>query len=265
MGQRHRLQVGTTTTRHRFATCRIESCSSPQRCYHQRWSSLRLSTNVVPPNYLPPLFSSKAETDLLIILAPIGPHKYKLGGRNKGCLDCEDPPMETRTVVPKEPREAELRRLQLSPGLVRLSLGDLLHAAFQFSCLGPPDYSYSGAWCPRGPMLVPLWDCCDVVTAVWQRPDGLEFISFNIETPDEVRCIARTEQGLWLHAFDFLFESDLDEDDQALRDAAHAVGFRFLDLYLDERQAAEPKLATFEGKAAWLNALTVRVDATATA
>lgn len=166
-------------------------------------------------------------------------------------------------VVAEEARETELRRLQLSAGLIRLSTGELAHEAFRYRCFGPPYYSYHGAGRPQGPVLVPLWDCGDVVTAVWQRDDGLQFISFSIETPEDVWPIARTEQGLWLRAFDSLFESDT--EDEALRDAAQTVGFRFLDLYLEERDAAEPTLATFDGKNTWLNALVARVDGTARA
>jgi hypothetical protein len=108
-------------------------------------------------------------------------------------------------VVPEGQRLDNLRRLGLSEALIRQSGGDHVHPLLEFRCPGPPLYSYRGARSPEGPPLVPLWDCGDSVTGVWVR-DGLEFIEFSIEAPEEHTVLARTEQGLWATVFVHLYE-----------------------------------------------------------
>ena len=45
-----------------------------------------------------------------------------------------------------------------------------------------------------------------------------------------------------------------------LREAAAAVGFRFLDRHLSSREAAAGQLGTFEGHDEWLRALVAEID-----
>jgi hypothetical protein len=153
-------------------------------------------------------------------------------------------------AVPEGQRIAELRRLGASEALVRLASGDCVHATFRTSCLGPAYYTYHMAEPPTGPLFVPLWDHCDTVVGVWERPDGPEFIEYDIEADDHdvYESLARTEQGFWATRFDFLFECDVPIE--VLQEAAAAVGFRFLDRHLMSHEAAEGRLGTFEGHAA---------------
>jgi len=93
---------------------------------------------------------------------------------------------------------------------------------------------------------------------VWERPDGLEFIDFDIEAPDGFEATARTEQGFWATRFDFLYELDASIDD--LQRAATLVGFRFLDRHLASREAAEERLNTFGEHRSWLRELVAGID-----
>jgi len=161
-------------------------------------------------------------------------------------------------VVPEDERIAGLRRLGVSAPLVRLASGELLHPAFRNACLGPPYYTYHGADTPVGPTLIPLWDHCDTVVAVWERADSLEFIEYSIETAHEYDPLARTEQGFWATRFDFLYECDVPLE--ALREAASAVGLRFIDRYLLARETAGPLLESFEERQAWLHRLVADID-----
>jgi hypothetical protein len=129
---------------------------------------------------------------------------------------------------------------------------------FRDACLGPPYRVYHGAGSPDGPPLVPLWEHCDSVFGVWERPDGVEFIDYDVEAPDDPRPLARTEQGFWVTRFDFHYECDVPLDE--LREAAAAVGFRFLDRHIAVREAAEARLGTFSGHRAWLSELVASVD-----
>jgi hypothetical protein len=161
-------------------------------------------------------------------------------------------------AVPESMRIAELQRLGVSEPMIRLSSGHVVHDMFRHSCLGPPYYVYHGAGTPDGPPLVPLWDRDDSVIGVWERPDVLEFIEFSIEAHDEYTSLARTEQGFWATQFDFFSECEVPLDE--LRDAAAAVGFRFLDRQLAAREAVGSRLGTFETHEAWLRGWAATVD-----
>jgi hypothetical protein len=100
-----------------------------------------------------------------------------------------------------------------------------------------------------------------MVYAVLEDEDGLEFNRYSIERPRDIDVIARSEQGFWLHRFDFLYERDLPDD--TLRQAAQAVGFRYLDRFLRERHAADAQLGTFAAHRAWLQSLIASVDSDA--
>jgi hypothetical protein len=161
-------------------------------------------------------------------------------------------------VVAEDQRIAALRRLGMSEPQIRLASGDCVHPTLRNSCLGPPYYVYHGAGTPDGPPLVPLWDHGDTLAGVWERADGPEFIEFSIEADDEVWPQARTEQGFWATRFDSLYEAQVPEEE--LRQAAGAVGFRFLDRLVASREAATGRLSTFEGHTAWLRGLVAAID-----
>jgi hypothetical protein len=161
-------------------------------------------------------------------------------------------------AVPEDQRIAALRRLGTSEALIRLSCGEAIHELFRHSCLGPPYYVYHMAGTPAGPPPVPLWDRSDTVVGVWGRPDGPEFIEFSIEDDGEYTSLARTEQGFWATQFDFFYECEVPLEE--LREAAAAVGFRFLDRHLAAREAAASRLGTFKGHQAWLRELVAGID-----
>jgi hypothetical protein len=161
-------------------------------------------------------------------------------------------------VVERERRLELLRRLGVSDALVRQSAGEELHPLFWFRCQGPPQYSYAGAACPDGPLLIPLWDCDTSVTGVREQGGGLEFLRFSVEEPGDYRVLARTEQGLWATVFADLYE---DRDDLGLedfREAAHAVGFRYFDRVVSTYEAAD--VSTFEAHCKWVRQLVDGTD-----
>jgi len=159
--------------------------------------------------------------------------------------------------MPEGVRIDGLRRLGLSEALIRQSAGNCLHPLLEFRCAGPPYRSYHGAGCPEGPPLAPLWECGDSVTGVWVREGRLEFIQFSIEDQKEYRVLARTEQGLWATVFVNLYEDRDDLAPQAFRDAAGAVGFRFLDRLVASYVSGFP---TFEAHEAFLSDLVGTID-----
>jgi hypothetical protein len=161
-------------------------------------------------------------------------------------------------AVPEDQRIAALRRLGASEPLIRLASGECIHPTFRHSCLGPPYFVYHGASVPDGPPLVPLWDHDDTVVGVWERADGSEFVEFNIEADGEVWPLARTEQGFWATRFDFLYESEV--PDEELREAAAAVGFRFFARLVASRESAAGRLGTFELHEAWRQQFVAVVD-----
>lgn len=161
-------------------------------------------------------------------------------------------------VVAEGQRIDTLRRLGLCEALVRQSSGEPVHPLFRFRCGGPPHYSYHGAGSPDGPPLAPLWDCCDSVTGVWVRSGRLEFIGFSIEAPEEYSALAHTEQGLWATVFVNLYEDRDDVAPEAFRDAARAVGFRFLDRLMASYDSAD--VSTFEAHDAFVSGLVAMID-----
>jgi hypothetical protein len=162
------------------------------------------------------------------------------------------------SVVAQAKRLVELWRLGLSEALIRLFGGERLHALFDYRCQGPPFYCYQGAACPDGPVLLPLWDSDDSVTAVWVRERRLEFMKFSVEAPAEHVVLARTEQGLWASVFVDLYE---DRDDllvEDFREAARVVGFRFLDWLVDAYESAD--VSTVDAHATFVRELVRRID-----
>lgn len=158
-------------------------------------------------------------------------------------------------------RIAALRQLGVSEPLVQLSSGNCLHEAFRGICVGPPTRAYPRPDAPDGPAWIALWDQGSMVYAVLEDEGSLEFNRYSIERPRDIDAIARSEQGFWLHRFDFLYECD--KPDDTLRQAAQAVGFRYLDRYLSERKAVEGRLGTFATHRAWLEGLIAAIDSDA--
>jgi len=106
--------------------------------------------------------------------------------------------------------------------------------------------------------MTPVWDRDDLVVGVRETPEGLEFVVYGIEAPQNFSVLARTEQGFWVVQFDSLYEAD--EAIEDLQRASEAVGFRFLDRYLARRKAAEAELGTFEAHERWLTMLVAEID-----
>jgi hypothetical protein len=61
-----------------------------------------------------------------------------------------------------------LRRVGLSGPMIRLSAGEPLHDLFRFRCQTPPYDVYHETGVPVGPAFLPLWDCGDSMTGVWE-------------------------------------------------------------------------------------------------
>jgi len=161
-------------------------------------------------------------------------------------------------IVANHLRPAQLERLGLSTGLQALSSGECIDEVFRFQCVGPPLHAYSSAGVPDGPVMTPVWDRDDLVVGVRETPEGLEFVVYGIEAPQNFSVLARTEQGFWVVQFDSLYEAD--EAIEDLQRASEAVGFRFLDRYLARRKAAEAELGTFEAHERWLTMLVAEID-----
>lgn len=134
-------------------------------------------------------------------------------------------------VVPEDIRSEAMARLGLSDALIRLSEGELIHPAFAQHCQAPPRHCYDGFEVPDGPEFVPIWDEDDQAFGVREAAGGLEFLSYWTDDGLE-SIIARTEQGFLAYLFNEIYDTthEDDEDDLAmLREAAQAIGFRFLD------------------------------------
>jgi hypothetical protein len=163
-------------------------------------------------------------------------------------------------AVSASKRVEALRALGVSEPLIQLSCGEELHRLFSVSYKGPPWYVYHGSiGVPKGPPFVPLWEFAEVATGVRRQADGPEFIKYSFGRPREYTVLARTEQGFWATAFDFLWEGGA--SDEELRAAAGVVGFRYLDRLLLAREQAE--LDTFELHQAYLRGLVAGIDAEA--
>lgn len=164
-------------------------------------------------------------------------------------------------VVAEPERLPRLRALPLSPALLAMAEGRLPHPQLWRCRSGDPFYVYRCAGVPAGPELIPLWDWHSWALGVRERPDGLEFLRFSIETPDRPECLARTEQGLWARLFDAMYEHDLDLDELAA--IAEAVGYRHWPLQLRSREQAEPRFGDGLMHSQWLEELVAAVDAAA--
>jgi len=165
-------------------------------------------------------------------------------------------------VVPAEQRLDALRQLGLSEALIRQSAGEQLHTVLWYRCLGPPYFVYHGADIPDGPLLIPLWDCCDSVTGVWLPGGRLQFIEFSIERPTEFRVLAKSEQGLWATVFVDLYEDNGAVQRLDLVEPADIVGFQFLDeLFTDYELTRD---ATFEQHQTFMRNAVAKIDALAT-
>ena len=165
-------------------------------------------------------------------------------------------------VVEESRRIAALGQLGLSPALLQMASGQFPYPALASCSSGPPYYLYHGAEAPDGPQVLPLWDIGDQVIAVRAQASGLEYICFSIETPGEVEQLATTEQTFWATQFDFMYELDIEIE--ALHAIARAVGYRFLQMQLDSRDAVESQLVSSSRHGEWLSELVASIDATPT-
>ena len=162
-------------------------------------------------------------------------------------------------VVPAAERVEELRRMRLSPPLIRMTGGRYPHDLLRDIYAAPSLYSESGLNVSRlATPIVPLWDRGDSVHAVRRFSGGLLFLEVDIEDPTVGLPLARTEAGYWAGQIDFLYECD--EPTATLRAVASSVGFEHLDFQLASRTAAEPRLGTHEGHATWLAAFVADID-----
>jgi hypothetical protein len=162
-------------------------------------------------------------------------------------------------VIAQDLRIDALRKLQLSDALIAIASGEELDPAFLRHSITPPYYVYAGAHVPDGPLCVPLWDEGDAVFAVWEKPDGYEFIEFSIEEPEAYTIISRSEQGFWANRFDWLYELD-SYDDDALEHTANAVSFRYWSYYLAERQKVEGSLNSYIFHQNWVRSIVEQID-----
>ena len=162
-------------------------------------------------------------------------------------------------IIPDSQRLEALRRLGLSEPLILQSAGEQQHPYFWYRCLGPPQLVYQGAGAPDGCLLYPLWDCLDVVTAVWQPGGRLQFIEFNVQTPEEYAVLARSEQGLWARVFDLLHDDYITEQREDFVVPAQIFGFRFLDELWREYERTSHE--TIEQHERFLTEVVARIDA----
>jgi len=162
-------------------------------------------------------------------------------------------------IAPQDRRIDLLRALRVSAPMLRMAEGALPHDALRACCSGPPYYAYHGARAPAGAEFIPLWDHGDTVFGVRGLDDGLEFVRYSIETPDDCERIATTEQGFWAAQFDAVYE--LDCSIEAMEQAAAAVGYRFLSQQLEAREAYEDEPGGYDGHARWLRELVAQIDA----
>ena len=130
-------------------------------------------------------------------------------------------------VVAEHERKELLRRFGISDRVVEQSTDSSRHTLLDYRCK-TPWYPYNGAGCPEGLPVVPIWECGDIITAVRGYPDGLEFIRYGIEWPDECERIAVTEQGMLAHLFVDLIEDNDEFQVDDFMDVADSIGFRFL-------------------------------------
>jgi hypothetical protein len=151
-------------------------------------------------------------------------------------------------VVPEENRIKELQRLGLSESLILLSEGKILDEMFEYRCK-TPFYVYHGSRLPEGELIVPLWDCGDVVTALrGPSADELEFIRFGIEHVDEFQVIARTEQGLLAHLFVELLEDNDEWTPREFDESANLVGFRYMSTLVTEYNSSDHSTSERHGE-----------------
>jgi hypothetical protein len=99
--------------------------------------------------------------------------------------------------VPKDNREADLRRLGLSSGLIDLAMGRRVPRLFSGYTAPSKVYGDALSW-KSGLTFVPLWERYSSDAAA-----GLEFFRFSIEQPNPVRVLATSELGFFARLFFF--------------------------------------------------------------
>jgi len=162
-------------------------------------------------------------------------------------------------VVSRRQRLEALRRLGISQAVIELAAGRNRRAAFDYHCQ-PPYMIYGCIVVPAGDPLVPLWeDRGGGVTAVRPGETGLEFVEFSVETPENYRIVARTEQGLLAQLFVTVYEAAHDPPKvAALPQDAASVGFQYLAELVSAYDASEHR--TFEEQQAFVRAFVGSID-----
>src|SRR5262245_41593786 len=96
--------------------------------------------------------------------------------------------------VDEEERLGELKRLGISPPVIRLAAGK--NRCEFFEDFRTPYKVYHGTKWRGGPPFVPLWEKYGVTAAVREKGKGLEFFAVSAERVGKPWVLARTEQGL---------------------------------------------------------------------
>ncbi len=164
-------------------------------------------------------------------------------------------------IVPEAARLEGFRHLGLTDPLIAQATGEQMHPYLWYRCLGPSrlvDQRWTGS---AGPLVYPLWDCADVVTAVWQPEGRLQFIELKGESPEKYSVLAESEQGLWARIFDQLHEDYLTLERADFVVPARIIGFRFLDELWTEYESTSHE--TCEQHEKFMNTAVARIDARA--
>ncbi|MGB7343321.1 MAG: hypothetical protein WBD20_03855 [Pirellulaceae bacterium] len=82
--------------------------------------------------------------------------------------------------------------------------------------------------------IVPIWQSGDTITAICHPPAKPTFIRFDIELVDDYEELASTEQGMLANLFVGLIEDNDELAPEGFADAAHAIGFRYLDMVFSQ-------------------------------
>ena len=127
-------------------------------------------------------------------------------------------------------RQKKLKALGVPIEIVKLVTQEDQNTLFEYRC-GPLHYTYEHDTLPNG--ITVLWECTYGIVGIRSKGQGLEYVEFDIETPDEIEIIATSEQGLFFWLFSYLIE-DQDWDDEIeslklLRNGANTVGFSLLE------------------------------------
>lgn len=110
--------------------------------------------------------------------------------------------------ITEHARVLKIAKLNLTSGLMKLTLGGFVHEDLEFRCNKPKYYLEPDGFSSPGLDVIPLWESDDMITGFYFEGATPVFIVYYIDSPSAVREIGRSVDELINYLVDEYAENE---------------------------------------------------------